>query len=117
MIALLLAVFLQGMTDAAYDTARARENPTVAQAQAVVTESIRRSGFGDSVIVTVKDAKRSQCIIESEFRMTCVRGTTLSPTHVNFSPPSLTKAENALDVGVIVSAERVWVGLGPLPMP
>ena len=42
MIALLLALALQGMTDADYNTARARENPTVAQAQAVVTEAIRR---------------------------------------------------------------------------
>ena len=123
MIALLLvALALQGMTDADYLAARARENQTVAHAQAVVTEAIRRgeacdpegtlvcSGFGDSVIVTVNAPKRSECIIESAQRMTCVRGTQLSPSHVNFDPPSVTEAD-PLDVGAIVAAERAWVGL------
>ena len=121
MIAFILALSMQGMSDADYDAARARENPTVAQAQAVVTEAIRRgeacdpettvvcSGFGDSVIVTVLDAKRSECIIESSTRMTCVRGTTLSPSHVNFDPPSVNEAD-PLDVGAIVAAARAWVG-------
>ena len=118
----MLALALQGMTDADYNAARARENPTVEQAQAVVTEAIRRgeacdpesevvcSGFGDSVIVTVQDAKRSECIIESAQRMTCVRSTQLSPSHVNFDPPSVNEAD-PLDVGAIVAAERAWVGL------
>ena len=109
------------MTDADYNAARARENPTVEQAQAVVTEAIRRgeacdpestdpcSGFGDSVIVTVNAPKRSECIIESAQRMTCVRSTQLSPSHVNFDPPSVNEAD-PLDVGAIVAAERAWVG-------
>ena len=54
--------------------------------------------------------KRSECIIESAQRMTCVRGTQLSPSHVNFDPPSVTEAD-PLDVGAIVAAERAWVGL------
>ena len=124
MIAMLLALTLQlGMTDSDYLSARARENPTVAQAQEVVTEAIRRgaacdpasevecSGFGDSVIVTVLDAKRSECIIESAQRMTCLRSTQLSPYHVNFDPPSVTIADDELDIGAIRSAERAWVGL------
>ena len=122
MIALLLALALQGMTDADYNAGRARENPTVAQAQAVVTEAIRRgeacdpesdvacSGFGDSVIVTANAPKRSECIIESAQRMTCVRSTQLSPAHLNFDPPSVNEAD-PLDVGAIVGDERAWVGL------
>ena len=121
MIALMLALALQGMTDADYNAARERENPTVAQAQAVVTEAIRRgeacdpeskvvcSGFGDSVILTVQGAKRSQCIIESAQRMTCVRSTQLTPSHVHFDPPSVNRG--ALDIAAIVAAERAWVGL------
>ena len=120
MIALLLAFAIQGMTDSDYNAARERENPNVAQAQAVVTEAIRRgeacdpdgavvcSGFGDSVIATVLDAKRSECIIESATRMTCVRSTQLSPSHVNFDPPSVNEAD-PIDVGAIVAAERAWV--------
>ena len=96
----------------------------MAQAQEVVTEAIRRgeacdpeatdpcSGFGDSVIVTVLDAKRSDCIIESAMRMTCVRSTQLSPSHVNFDPPSVNEAD-PLDVGAIVAAERAWVAVAP----
>ena len=69
------------------------------------------TGFGDSVIVTVNAPKRSECIIESAQRMTCVRSTQLSPSHVNFDPPSVNEAD-PLDVGAIVAAERAWVGLG-----
>ena len=124
MIAFMLALALQGMTEADYNAARARENPTVSQAQVVVTEAIQRgeacdpestvvcSGYGDSVIVTVNSTpKRSECIIESAQRMTCVRSTQLSPSHVNFDPPSVNEAD-PLDVGAIVAAERAWVGLG-----
>ena len=113
MIVLLALFLLQGMTDAAYNEARERENPTVAQAQAVVTEAIRREAWGDSVIVNKLDAKRSECIIESSVRMTCVRSTRLSPSHVNFDHPEIYQPETDLDVGAIVAAERVWVGLGP----
>ena len=81
----------------------------MAQAQAVVTEAIRRESWGDSVIVTVNAPKRSECIIESAQRMTCVRSTQLSPSHVNFDPPSVNEAD-PLDVGAIVAAERAWVG-------
>ena len=114
MNALLLAVALQGMTDAAYNSARARENPTVEQAQAVVTEAIQREAWEDSVIVTVNAAKRSECLIESATRKTCVRSTLLSLAHVHFDPPSVNEAET-LDVAAIVAAERAWVGLPPLP--
>ena len=80
MIVIMLAFALQGMTDADYNAARERENPTVAQAQSVVTEAIRRgeacdpestravcSGYGD---VGDRDGATrpsdQQCIIESE---------------------------------------------------
>ena len=123
MSALFFVLTLLSMTDADYNAARARENQTVSQAQAVVIEAIRRgdacdpestvacSGFGDSVIMTVNAPKRSECIIESALRMTCVRSTVLSPSHINFDPPSVNEADTALDVGTIVAAERTWVGL------
>ena len=126
MMALLLALALQGIPGDDYNADSARENPTVEQAQVVVTEAIRRGeacdpdglavcdGYGDVVIVTVGAAKRSKCIVESALRMTCVRGTTLSPSHVNFDPPSVNEAD-PLDVGAIVAAERAWVGLGVFP--
>ena len=126
-LALLLALQLAGLTDADYDAARARENPTVAQAQEVVTEAIRRGeagiacadescfGFGDSVIVTGDTTKRSECIIESEQRMTCMRSTQLTPSHFHFDPPSVNRVgTGALDIAAIVAAERAWVGLPPL---
>ena len=75
---LLLALQLSGMSDADYNAARARENPTVAQAQAVVTEAIRRGEAcdpeGNSGVLRLRrlcdrdgatTPKRSECIIEA----------------------------------------------------
>ena len=113
-LALLLALALQGMTDAAYHAARARENPTVAQAQAVITEAVRREAWDDSVLVHVRAPRRSECIIEAAQRITCVRSTALSATHLDFAPPHVMESAGPLPVAAIIAVERAWVGLAPL---
>lgn len=130
MLAFILAVQLSG---AAFETAKTRDNPTVAQAIGVVNESIRRAALcetdppGDScepygdvlirhVFGTGNGSRRSECIIESARRLTCVRSTQISASHFNFAPPHVFEVVSGdLPVAAIVAAERAWVGLAPLP--
>ena len=114
MIITILLALQMGMSDSAYQTARERVNPTVIQAEEVVTEAIRREAYGDSVILHTNGAKRTECIIGLQ-EMTCVRATITSADHYDFDSPSVTEGDSGnLPIAAIVAAERAWVGLSPL---
>ena len=126
-VAMLLFLALQGMTESAYNAARARENPSISEASAVVDEAIRREnacmadesacgmgGVGDIVIVHVNDRRKSECVIESANRITCVRSTQLAADRFDFAPPHVVESVGAIPVAAVVGIERAWTGLPPL---
>ena len=118
MIAILLALAIQGMSDVDYEAGQERENQTVVQAQAIVNEAISREDYGVAVIRNTAGDKRSVCIIERSQKMTCARSTQLLSNHFHFAPASFNEVETGdLDIAAIMATERAWVGLPPLPSP
>ena len=104
-------------------------NPTIQEAQQAVTAAVVAwteiesasdpvsAAWGTAVLYHQLNTRRSDCILERQRSMTCLRSTEGPALNFRFEPPvaTTTTEQEDLDIAAIVAAERAWVGLPALP--